>query len=106
MKLNYVIFLLGSFLIIFASNFFITSDDKEVLKEKDSESAAVQFTETEEYTVSYETIFSEPVLDKSKILKFSNNNFSGEISLLGGKLINVKLNNYFKNPESDEKVQL
>jgi len=106
LKLNYVIFLLGSFLIIFASNFFITSDDKEVLKEKDSESAAVQFTETEEYTVSDETIFSEPVLDKSKILKFSNNNFSGEISLLGGKLINVKLNNYFKNPESDEKVQL
>ena len=106
MKLNYVIFLLGSFLIIFASNFFITSDDKEVLKKKDSESVAVQFAETEEYTVSDETIFSEPVLDKSNILKFSNNNFSGEISLLGGKLINIKLNNYFKNPESDEKVQL
>jgi YidC/Oxa1 family membrane protein insertase len=106
LKLNYVIFLLGSFLIIFASNFFITSDDKEVLKKKDSESVAVQFAETEEYTVSDETIFSEPVLDKSNILKFSNNNFSGEISLLGGKLINIKLNNYFKNPESDEKVQL
>ena len=95
---------LGSFLIIFGSNFFFGSPEKE--KEKISENQEFQdeFTvKKESFIVSDEKIINEEIKNKNNFLKIENNLFKGEISLVGGYISNLELKNFYVKPSSNIK---
>ena len=104
MKLNYIIFLLGSFLIIFGSNFFFGSPEKEKVKISENQEFQDEFTvKKESFIVSDEKIINEEVKNKNNFLKIENNLFKGEISLVGGYISNLELKNFYVKPSSNIK---
>ena len=107
MKLNYIIFLLGSFLIIFGSNFFLSKNEALNTKESAEEKSTSEFSVPEQgYEISEENVEEMQAVDRSKLLKFSNNLLEGEISLIGASINNVRLRNFFVNPGSTKTVEL
>tara|TARA_B100000131_G_scaffold85553_1_gene82503 strand:+ start:5014 stop:6609 length:1596 start_codon:yes stop_codon:yes gene_type:complete len=107
LKLNYIIFLLGSFLIIFGSNFFLSKNEALNTKESAEEKSTSEFSVPEQgYEISEENVEEMQAVDRSKLLKFSNNLLEGEISLIGASINNVRLRNFFVNPGSTKTVEL
>jgi len=106
LKLNYIIFLLGSFLIIFGSNFFLSKNEALNTKESAEEKSTSEFSVPEQgYEISEENVEEMQAVDRSKLLKFSNNLLEGEISLIGASINNVRLRNFFVNPGSTQTVE-
>ena len=58
MKINYIIFLLGSFLIIFGSNFFLSNTEAEKVKQNNLSQESSEFNLSEDtYEISDNKIF-------------------------------------------------
>ena len=83
MKINYIIFLLGSFLIIFGSNFFFSNTEAEKVKQNNLSQESSEFNLSEDtYEISDNKIEQFEAKNKSDQIKFSNNLIEGEVSLI------------------------
>ena len=67
MKINYIIFLLGSFLIIFGSNFFFSNTEAEKVKQNNSSQESSEFNLSEDtYEISDNKIEQFEAKNKSE----------------------------------------
>ena len=114
MNRNYVTFLIGAFLVIVVSQFFIvppeddklssqTKDDRAITQEKVDEEFSV---EEESYALPEENILDEERLSYERYVSFSTPLYEGKISTIGGKILDVNLKTYFEDPESNFFVKL
>ena len=107
MKINYIIFLLGSFLIIFGSNFFLSKTEGENIKQNNLSEESSEFSVSEDtYEISDNKIEQFEPQNKSDLIKFSNNLIEGEVSLIGGSINNTKLKKYFAKPDSKQMIKI
>ena len=107
MKINYIIFLLGSFLIIFGSNFFLSNTEAEKVKQNNLSQESSEFNLSEDtYEISDNKIEQFEAKNKSDYIKFSNNLIEGEVSLIGGSINNTKLKKYFVKPDSNQMINI
>ena len=95
MKKNYLLFLLGSLIIIFGSNIFIAPDSNE--EKRIDQSTKIESSQEFEVSDNPVTV-SDEISDVNDVfqtpsINFSTPMFDGKISKFGGYIFDVKLNN-------------
>lgn len=108
MKKNYLLFLLGSLIIIFGSNIFIAPDSNE--EKRIDQSTKIESSQEFEVSDNPVTV-SDEISDVNDVfqtpsINFSTPMFDGKISKFGGYIFDVKLNKYFEQPTSKEPIKI
>ena len=106
MKMNYVIFLIASMVIIFASNFFGPTEQTPVPDIKVKQKAESEFSISKEPYEVEENLLEERQFSSDKYVSFSTPLISGKISQTGGYITELKLRKYYKTPESFEPIEI
>ncbi len=107
MKKNYLLFLLGSIIIIFSSNLFIAQDtpkDDRVVKK--DEAATSEFQVSDNPVIVSDDISDENTAFQTQSISFSTPMFDGKISKIGGYIFDVRLKKYFETPKNNEFIKI
>ena len=106
MKMNYVIFLIASMVIIFASNFFGPTEQPPISDIKVKQKAESEFSISKEPYEVEENLLEERQFSTDKYVSFSTPLISGKISQTGGYITELKLRKHYKAPESFEPIEI